>query len=577
MFEYKLVIESLSSREEKDVDGAQLLVETLKAVGVEYVFANTGTDYPAILEAAAKLNAQGNDYPKLITVPHEMAAVSMAHGYAMVSGKPQVAMVHTLPGTANAVCGVINASRNMVPVILVAGRTPITEKGMQGSRDLYIHWAQESRDQAALLREFVKWDYEVRFPQQVPEVVLRAWRICLTEPQGPVYVVVPREWSMQKVEISSIPPVETYSPPSPPQADLSVVEKVAYMLLESERPVIATRFLGRNPGAVGELVKLAEMLAIPVNGALAMYMNFPTNNPLSYPYPLQEADLIFVINSGLPWIPDQVQPKPGAKIIHLDINPSFPEYPMWSFPAHVSVMGDSEKTLRLLTEVLGRRMSREHEERVRERYDEIKKLYAGWRKEMVEHAVRESSRTPISPAWLSYCIGRVKDDDDIVVNEYDFNPYYADFTKPGTYFFESDASCLGWSLAAALGAKLAAPEKTVIATVGDGAYIFCNPVACHFVSSSHRIPILVVVFNNRMWGAVRQTVEKYYPHGWVVRHGVRAGIDLKPSPRYDKVAEAHGAYAETVEDPGELENSLRRAKKVVEEEGNQALLNVVCG
>ncbi|MDW8359510.1 MAG: thiamine pyrophosphate-requiring protein [Candidatus Caldarchaeum sp.] len=574
-----MVVDSLASKkvEYEAVDGAQLLVETLKAVGVKYVFANTGTDYPAILEAFAKLRAQGNEFPKVITVPHEMAAVSMAHGYAMVSGEPQAVMVHTLPGTANAVCGVINASRNMIPLILIAGRTPITEKILPGSRDLYIHWAQESRDQAALLREFAKWDYEIRFPEQVPEVVLRAWKISLTEPKGPVYISLPREWSIQKSKDWVIPPVEDYSPPTPPQADAEALDKIADLLLKAEKPVIATRWLGKNPEAVKELVKLAELLSIPVNGAVGMYMNFPTNNPLSYPYPINEADLIFVINSDLPWIPNQVQPRPDAKVIHLDINPSYPEYPMWSFPAHLAVSGDSASSLRLLTNIVARKMRREFEERARERYAEIESLYSGWRRELFEKAVKQSSIRPISPAWLSHCIGKVKHEEDIVVNEYDFNPDYAEFTKPGTYFLESDASCLGWSLGAALGAKLAFPKRTVIAAVGDGAYIFCNPVACHFVSASSKLPILVVVYNNGVWDAVRRTVAKYYPDGWVMKTRESAGIELKPSPRYDKIAEAHGAYAEIVEDPDKVESSLRRALDVVEKEGRQALLNVVCG
>src|SRR5262252_4325675 len=172
---------------------AEAYLELLAARGVEYFFANAGTDFAPLIEAYARRSAQGHARPRPLTVPHEVTAVGMACGYAMVTGRPQVVMVHTIVGTANALGGIMNASRSNVPVLFSAGRNPITEAGELGSRDRQIHWAQESFDQAGLVREFVKWDYELRNFGQLETVVDRALAIAQAEPQGPVYLTLPRE------------------------------------------------------------------------------------------------------------------------------------------------------------------------------------------------------------------------------------------------------------------------------------------------------------------------------------------------------------------------------------------------
>src|SRR5678815_3593152 len=135
---------------------AEAYLELLAARGVDYLFANAGTDFAPLIEAYAKRGAQGQAFPQPITVPHETPAVAMAHGYTMVTGRPQAVMVHVIMGAANALNNVINAARANVPMLFTAGRSPITESGSRGSRDRHIHWAQESFDQGAMFREFVK-------------------------------------------------------------------------------------------------------------------------------------------------------------------------------------------------------------------------------------------------------------------------------------------------------------------------------------------------------------------------------------------------------------------------------------
>ena len=172
---------------------AEAYLTLLKARGVDYFFGNGGTDFAPIVEAYAKLAAEGKGFPKPITVPHEFTAVSMAHGYAMVAGRPQAVMVHVIVGTANGLGAVMNAARANVPLFFTAGRTPITEGAILGARNRQIHWAQESFDQGGIVREFVKWDYELRTFAQLETVVDRALALATAEPQGPVYLSLPRE------------------------------------------------------------------------------------------------------------------------------------------------------------------------------------------------------------------------------------------------------------------------------------------------------------------------------------------------------------------------------------------------
>ena len=183
---------------------AQAWLELLHDRGVDVFLANAGTDFASLVDAFAKRQAEGKMSPRPVVVPHESVAVGMAHGYYLATGRPQAVMVHVTVGTANATCGVISAARGRAPVFLAAGRTPLTEEGLPGSRDLYIHWAQEAFDQAGMLREYVKWDYELRHAAQIESVIDRAFELMLSEPRGPVYVTLPREVLAERLSAVTI-------------------------------------------------------------------------------------------------------------------------------------------------------------------------------------------------------------------------------------------------------------------------------------------------------------------------------------------------------------------------------------
>ena len=207
----------------------------LKSRGVDWLFANAGTDFAPIIEALTKGHAGGLAMPEAVAITHENVAVGMAHGYYQITGRPQAVMFHVNVGTANALMGLINAARDNVPMLFTSGRTPITEAGRTGSRDLPIHWGQEMFDQAGMLREVVKWDYELRYGEQIEAVVDRALATAMSEPKGPVYLSLPREALAEPFEGGGIQTETTMPAPAAGGPNDEAIERALDLLLGAER------------------------------------------------------------------------------------------------------------------------------------------------------------------------------------------------------------------------------------------------------------------------------------------------------------------------------------------------------
>jgi acetolactate synthase I/II/III large subunit len=556
---------------------ADAYLELLAARGVEYFFANAGTDFAPLIEAYARRGAQGQASPRPITVPHEVPAVAMAHGYTMVSGRAQAVMVHVIVGAGNAAGGVINAARSNIPMLFSAGRNPITEAGNSGSRDRPIHWAQEAFDQAGMLREFVKWDYELKRFDQLETVVDRALTLAQSEPRGPVYLTLPREVLAERHDAIEYADPARAVVPAATLPDPAAVDEAAAMLGAARNPIIITKALGRDPAAVPVLVRLAETLGAPVFDQFHTYVNFPQDHDLhggfeAAPH-LAEADLILVIESDVPWFPQMSRPKPETRVIHLGVDPLFSRYPVRGFPADLALAGTPRLALAALADAVARRTDRAAVAERRQRW-----TAAGARRREAAAAKSRAVQadTPIDMLSLSRAIGELVDDRTIVVNEYDLDATQCTFTRPGSYFAAPPSGGLGWGLGAALGAKLAAPDHSVICCVGDGAYIFGSPTASHFVSRAYNLPVLFVVFNNRTWNAVKRAVQTYAQDGWAVRTDSMPLTALEPSPDYEMICRASGGHGEKVEDPAALADALRRGLRIVKEEKRQVVLNVIC-
>ncbi len=559
---------------------AQAFLEMLEALGVRYLLGNAGTDFASIIDGLARRAAEGRAAPRPMLVAHECCAVSMAHGYYLATGEPAVVMVHTTPGTANALGGLMNARRANIPMVVCAGRTPLGEGGAPGSRDTLIHWGQEAFDQGGMVREFVKWDYELRGIAQLEAVMRRAFAVAMAEPRGPVYLSLPRE-------VLAEPHREfSYSPGAlePPVAALApapaALAELARLIAESERPLVVTRTLGRSPAAVGALVALAESFAIPVvEHPNPAFVNFPNDHRLHLGYDpapyLDDADLIVAIDTDVPWIPHLRNPRAEARIAHLGVDPIYSRYPIWGFRADLAIAADSAVAIPMLTQALAvkRAACASVIERRAERVAaEHRRQREAWRAE-VEAAARLETPTM---EWIAHCLDRVRGRDTVVVNEYDLSLRHITLDTPATQFGHSTAGYLGWGVGAALGVKLGAPDKTVIAVVGDGSYIFSVPSACHLTSAAHGLPTLTIIANNGGWGAVRRAVESVHPEGWAMRAAEMPFVRFGVRPAYEMFAQAYVGYGEAVNDPKALPAALERALRAVRDERRQAVLNVNC-
>jgi acetolactate synthase-1/2/3 large subunit len=557
---------------------AEAYLMLLKARGIDWLLANAGTDFAPIIEALARGAQAGLAMPEPVVVPHENAAVGMAHGYYLVTGRPQAVMVHVNVGTANALMGLLNAARDNVPIFFTSGRTPVTDGGRLGARDLPIHWGQEMYDQAGMLREYVKWDYELRYGEQVELMIDRALAIAMSEPRGPVYLSLPREALATPVEDFSYSERPVMQPPAPPCPAPEAIDQAAEILAAAERPLIIAGRGSSTAQGWAALAGLAERFAIPVAHFWPSRLALPTDHPMhvgfdSGPW-LEDADAVVVLDAMVPWIPKRQALPDGCRVIQIGPDPLFADLPMRSFPASLAIAAAVPAALDALATALTAR-GVDKADAITRRRERITERNAD-RQEAVHAAIEAGRGTPMGPAWISHCIDRLKGADGVVFSELACDPAAMTFTRPGCYFSHSLAGGLGWGLPAALGAKLADRNRLVIAAVGDGSYMFANPVACHQVGEALRLPVLTVVFNNGVWNAVRKTTRAVYPDGFAARSNRMPLASLEPSPAYEMIVEASNGYGERVETADALPAALERALHIVREEKRQALLNVMC-
>ena len=561
-----------STRGERPAIAAEAFLRALADHGTDYFFCNPGTDFPPIVEAFSRAKKTNTKVPRPVLVPHENLAVAMAHGAYLMNGRPQAVMVHVNVGTANTINNLINASRDRVPLILAAGRTPISEKGSFGSRSRSIHWAQEMFDQAGMVREAVKWDYELRVPSQIGDVVCRAVEVSMSHPRGPVYLVLPRE-PLSATLAEPIGPVKPRPLAAPSHPDPQAIITLAEWIAAAERPLIVTSALPDD--AAEPLAQLAERCAIPVVAFAARTLCMSSSHPMHFGSEpgalLADADLVIVLESDVPWIPGLQHPPGGARIVQVGEEPAYVRYPMRSFPSNLTIQSDASNALAALAGALSSRLQMA-EARIAARRQRLTERMRTRRAQLAKDA---AAGDKISPEHLSHAIGEAVGPDAVIFNEYPLRSDHCAREHPGSYFALSAAGGLGWGLGAALGAKLAAPDKLVVATLGDGAYMFANPMAAHWVAGTHNLPILTIVFNNSRYGAVRRSTLAMFKDGAAGENDGRMLADLDPSPPYDVLAAAQGAYTERVERPAELADALGRTREAVMN-GRQALLNVIC-
>jgi len=558
------------------------MLEALEEAGVSFIFANFGSDHPALIEAIAEARSLGRPIPSVITCPNEMVAMTCAHGYAQLTGRAQAVVVHVDCGTQSLGGAVHNAAKARIPAFVFAGLSPATQEGeATGSRNEFIQWIQDVPDQRGIVRQYMKYDNELRSACNVKQIVHRSLQIAHSDPKGPVYLVGAREVMEEEAERVAID-VADWPPIAPTPLPEAAVACLVEAIQKAVRPLIVTSYVGRNPAAVTELVRFCGRLGVGVLESVPSYVNFPHSDPLyqgnqwNHPFQnraLAEADFILVVDSDVPWIPTVSKPSEKAAVAIIDVDPLKQSTPLWSIKARQCYRADAATALAQLNARLDRiELDEEAAERRRRHYSE---LHAERKADLVR--LEAPSRDVVTPEYLTACVRHVVGPDAIVLNEGITNyPAICDHMareKPGT-MFASGGGSLGWTGGAAIGMKLAAPAKTFVALTGDGSYMFSAPSAVHWMARRYRTPFLQIIYNNRGWKAPKFSALAIHPDGFASR-AEDLDLSFDPPPDYSGIAAAAGgAFARVVKRPQDVERAIAEGLRVVLEEQRCAVLDV---
>jgi acetolactate synthase I/II/III large subunit len=559
-------------------------LEALCEAGVSHIFANLGSDHPPLIESLAEGEVNGRAMPKLITCPNEMVALSAAHGYAQASGRAQAVVVHVECGTQSLAGAVHNAANGRIPALIFAGVSPFTQEGeMRGTRNEYVQWIQDVFDQQGLVRGYMKYGTEIRTGKNIKQVVLRAMQFANSDPKGPVYLTGAREVMAEEVLPVTLD-LEEWRPISacamPPEDVASLVDD----LLKAKYPIVVTSYLGRKASAVKELVHLCRRLGIGVLESIPKYLNFPADDPLyqgntwNEPYQngaLEQADLVLVLDSDVPWIPVVSRPAKAANIYHIDVDPLKERRPLSYFGAKHVFRADVTTALRQLNAQLDRRTI--DEEAVERRRSHYQTLGQARRTELAEREREHAKADIITPEYLTSRIRHHTDGSTVFLIEGVTNNKamfdHLGASRPDS-IFTSGGGSLGWNGGAAIGVKMALSEKTVVCLTGDGTYMFTGPSSVHWMSRHYQLPFLQVVYNNRGWRAPKLATLSVHPEGYASR-AQDLGATFDPPPDYAGIAAAAGgAFAQIVRHPSEVDSALANAMKILRTEQRSVVLDV---
>lgn len=554
-------------------------LDALSQCGVSCVFSNFGSDHPALIEAIAESRATGRAIPRIVTCPNEMVALTAAQGYAQLTGEPQAVVVHVECGTQALAGAVHNAARSRTPVLIYAGMSPFTQQGeLKGSRNEFIHWLQDVQDQRGIVRGYVKYESEFRTGANVGQVVHRAMQIAASEPQGPVYLVGPREVMEEETAPVALDAAR-WRPVAPRALPDDGTAEIVAAFTAAKRPLVVTSYAGRNPEAMGELVKFCRGVGAGVVESAPSAANFPHDDPLYqgnyWNQPVQdralaEADVILVIDSDVPWIPTVNRPSPQARIFHIDTDPLKESMTLWYVEATRSFAADAAAALGQLNGRIAAAPAIDVSERAAH--------YARRHAARAEKLARQAEMAEVlTPESVTAAVRRHAAADAVLLSEgitnYHVISDHGAPTLPATYF-ASGGSSLGWNGGAAVGMKLARPEREIVVLTGDGSYMFSIPSTVHWMARQYRTPFLTVVYNNRGWNAPRFSALAVHPDGYASRAN-DLDIAFDPPPDYAGIAAAAGgALALSVKSPAELEAALASGFKAIREEGRAAVIDV---
>jgi acetolactate synthase I/II/III large subunit len=566
---------------------AHYFLEGLVDLGVDYIFANLGTDHVSLIEEMARWDKEGRKPPEMILCPHEVVAVHMAGGYALATGRAQAVLVHVDAGTANACMAIQNLFRYRLPVMLFAGRAPHTLHGeLKGSRDTYVHFVQDPFDIASIVRPYVKWEYSLPSGIVVKEALARASAFAHSDPPGPVYMMLPRETLAEEWDEADMPayPPARYGSVQAGGIEPARAEAIAQSLMAAKNPVAFAAYLGRKPQAVAVLDRLARTCGIRVAEFNSIDLNIPQQSPCYAgidPLPLiEQADLGLLLDTDVPFVPQSAKRAGAIKWIQIDIDPLKADFPMWGFATDMRIQGDSAIVLQQVLDAVEARADEAWRKHVAARIAS----WGGAREQAVMRKAAASGNKGVSgalnPAFVFATLSGKLSQDDVVLNEAIRNgPILQEHitrTRPQSYVGLAGGG-LGFSGGMALGLKLAQPERRIVQVIGDGGFHFSSPDSVYAVAQHYQIPIFTVVLDNGGWQAVKSATQRVYPKGIAAetdQFQSRLTSGRQGEQRdFSAVAKAFGAHGECVTEPDELAAAIDRCLAALDD-GKAAVLHV---
>ncbi|MPZ13614.1 MAG: thiamine pyrophosphate-binding protein [Chloroflexi bacterium] len=575
--------------------GSDVVVELMQAYGIDYAFTNLGGTFRGLLDSI--VNFAGNRNPQVIECLHEEIAVSIAHGYTRVSGKPSVALVHNVVGTLHASMAIYDAYVGNAPVIIMSGTGPMSVP----QRRPWIDWVHTALVQGNLVRDYVKWDDQPHDTASFLESFPRAHRVAVTEPKGPVYIALDAGWQEEQLhQPLELPDVTKFAAPTRIQADPAALRRTAELLASAELPVILAGGVGRNRDAVPRLVELAETGGIAVVDGGGQ-LSFPNTHVLDATGTslLNQADVIVMMDMDEP---EQAltergryprgggasRVKPGATLISVGLTDLWIRATTTDFgklyPIDLNIAADTSVAIPELTAQL-RAMLGENPDRaeiLQRRNARVAEARTAARKRWNEELRRDTAKRTISQAQLAQATWNVIKGEKWVVagNAGGWVRRLWDMDRPGcTNGGIGGAAAVGTNLPKAIGSGLAAKEEGgfCVGFNGDGDFLYV-PTSI-WTAVHHRIPVLMIVLNNG--GYIGEGGHQRYMAEVRERstENLHVAIEFQhPSVEYTSVARGLGAYTEgPIEHPDELEPAIRRAFHAMKEQSTMALLDVRVG
>jgi acetolactate synthase-1/2/3 large subunit len=436
------------------------------------------------------------------------------------------------------------------------------------------------------VRNSVKWDHQISSDENIHDVLQKAFQIAYTEPCGLVYLAFPPSILTEKVDRVAIPPSDVTPISAAAPADVDRLSKAAEILIEAENPLIVAGYSGRYHQSVSSLVALAETLCAPVITS-QVWVNFPHTHPLCAGVeqfrgsrktnPYADADVLLVIDYDMPYAVTETLPGPEAKIIHIDLDPYTRGRSLWNRGSDIYIEADSREAIPTMKNMISRKLTPEKRVQFQKRFKQLESKHRKQREGWHALAMSKANQKPISADWLCHCISEVIDEDAIITT-FMISPQAPVTeqilrTKPGTFIGNAGGS-VQFALGAAFGAKIAAPDRTVVSITTDGGFVWSAPVATLWTAQAYNAPFLSVIMNNQGYNVIRKMAQKGYGETELTDAlAFEAGVDIKPPPDYALIAQGCGAYGRMVKDPAEVIPALKDALDQVRR-GRPAVLDV---